>query len=108
VSETLIYSPSAEHRCDVGWTERSFTISASIDPTVAPQPVTMRGQWDSPGTVRRCDECGQHWVAREIYRPPGGGYSSQRIEWRREGRLGRWWRERRARRLVGENGAISG
>lgn len=49
--------------------------------------------WDQAGTVRRCEECGQTWVALAPRRDAGEMHNM----WRREGRIERWRRERRAR-----------
>jgi hypothetical protein len=100
---TVMHRPPQKHRCDVGWSERAVVVpgddvldSGTLLP-VPPGSVMIRGQWDRPGTVRACDECGQTWKAHRYQDPPGGGYSSKRVEWRRESRLARWWRERKQR-----------
>lgn len=45
---------------------------------------------DAAGTVRACDECGRTWVAYD------GPINVMASVWRPEGRIARWWRERRS------------
>jgi hypothetical protein len=76
MSDTLVYRPEKGHRCDA----------------------TIRGQWDPVGSVRRCEVCGTYWRAVPFRQPYSNLHIVQDVEWVRESRLRRWWRERRARR----------
>lgn len=73
----IIHQPREQHRC--GPNRYGFWLVNTFDP---------------PGTMRQCGMCGKTWVA---YRDELDlGYVG--VKWRREGRLARWWRERREAR----------
>lgn len=84
----VVYEPPQRHRCQIVPDIRNYTAN------LPGGPITIQGPAiDPPGTVRRCGDCGATWVA---YRPPtGAGYAPAHVEWRREGWLARWWRNRR-------------
>lgn len=93
VTGRVVASPDPGHRCNPG------VIDRECPPEEAPFPgavyAVIPDRWSHPpGTVWECD-CGRSWVA---WRPRGADASGQigRIWWRREGRLRRWLRKRRA------------
>ena len=77
---TLVHVPERKHSCDIDWETRPVTGETTL-------AAFRVHQNDSPGTVRRCEECGRHWVA-ERNRPGMAG-----VFWRPER-----WRERRKRK----------
>lgn len=90
-SSEVVYRPKQPHHCRIIPDLRSATINLPGGPATLPVKVPVD---DPPGTVRRCGECGATWIAYRL--PPQSGYAPNHVEWRREGRLARWWRERRA------------
>lgn len=74
-SSFVVYQPDRGHTCGI------TPLNYSHDPA---------------GTVRQCAECGRTWVA---YPPPRVSPGMQLVltQWRREGRIARWWRETRGR-----------
>jgi hypothetical protein len=94
----IVYAPPATHRCQIVPDLRQQRIELPTGPALAPtghRTVSFPARVDDvPGTVRACS-CGRTWVAYRL--PPGAGYASGfDVRWRPEGRLARWWRERRA------------
>jgi hypothetical protein len=93
----VIHTPKTAHDCHVGWEERPLPDNAPLRQrgfTTYRAPV---GQYDPPGTIRYC-QCGRTWVAYRELHPPGyQGHVVLGTQWRPEGRIARWWRERRIR-----------
>lgn len=87
----VVYRPDSPHRCRMVPDVRNREIKIPGGTATVPM-----ADFDPPGTVRACTECGRTWVSYRF--PPQGGYAAgYDIRWRREGRLARWWRERRQR-----------
>jgi hypothetical protein len=80
---TLARDAGWPHSCNIAWEE----IDGSLREVHRSDP---------PGTVRRCDTCGKHWVAVE-YPEVTSGMQGMGVFWRPEKRRERWRRERAAR-----------
>ena len=93
----VVFTLPARHQCRIVSDMRAVEIVLPTGPALAPTGQRMASfpapVYDPPGTVRACS-CGRTWVA--YLSPPEIGYASGfNIRWRPEGRLARWWRERR-------------
>jgi hypothetical protein len=102
----LVYVPPKRHQCEIVPDMRIGKVKLPTGPALAPTGSRTASipapVYDPPGTVRACS-CGRTWVA--YWLPPQAGYAAGfNVRWRREGRLARWWRERRHR----EDPAVGG
>lgn len=93
----VVYVPPQRHRCQIVPDLRKQEFTLPTGPALAStgqRTVHVQAPvYDPPGTVRVCP-CGRTWVAYRL--PPQSGYASGfNVRWRPEGRLARWWRERR-------------
>ena len=76
----VVSTPARPHRCHIDW---------EVDPeTHAIRQINWN---DPPGTIRECDECGTHWIAKKHPRV----YSGQQrygVYWERVRERRKWWR----------------
>ena len=91
MTSVVVHQPPQPHKCRIEPDVRNRQINLPGGPVTVPM-----ADYDPPGTVRACTECGRTWVAYRL--PPQAGYAAGfNIRWRPEGRLARWWRARRQR-----------
>ena len=93
----VVDHPRKRHKCQVGWELRPLSDDHPCRKDGFTSYYASVGDFDPPGTIRRC-ECGKTWVGyRERYMPGMTGQLSMTTHWRPEGRFERWRRERRQR-----------
>lgn len=92
-----VHEPLRKHECRIGWRAVPLPEGHGARTAGYTTHLVMDGQWDPPGTVRECDDCGKTWVGyREKFTPGMRGHILLTTQWRAEGRFERWRRERRA------------
>lgn len=93
----VVHKPARNHQCNIGWKPAPLPAGHVARTAGFESHWVMDGAYDPPGTIRQCGECGKTWVGYRT-KAPAHGMHTLTTQWRPEGLLERWRRQRRAAR----------